>query len=135
MHGYTVNLLSFQGHCSQPVDIAFIVDTSGSIRKEDYQLQKDFIKTVASGNRLSENGTHIGVVLFSHMTSIPIKFNDYYDLEQFKEGVQLMKQEGSITRIDRGLKLAYDQLFTTAFGVRYAIFSLCINFFLNYLVN
>lgn len=65
---------------------------------------------------------HVGVVLFSQKSSLPIKLNDYYDLEEFKEGVQLLKHEWSITRIDRGLKLAYDKLFTKGYGSRYVAF-------------
>ena len=101
------------------MDIAFIVDASGSISAKDYQLQKDFVKAVADVNKLSTSGAHMGVVLFSITSSVAIKFNEYFDVEQFKEGVQLMKHEFSITRIDKGLKTAYDMLFTRGYGSRY----------------
>ena len=103
------------------MDIAFIVDASGSISAKDYQLQKDFIKKVAEVNQLKDKGAHFGVVLFSDTSSVAIKFNEYFDLEEFKEGVQRMKHEFSITRIDKGLKTAYDQLFTKGYGSRYDI--------------
>ncbi|XP_065072057.1 LOW QUALITY PROTEIN: uncharacterized protein LOC135696557 [Rhopilema esculentum] len=105
-------------NCATVLDIAFIVDSSGSILPKDYQLQKDFIKTIAQENGLSENGTHIGLVLFSQFASVPIKFNDYYVLEEFKEGVQLLAHKYSVTRIDEGLKAAYDKLFTKGYGAR-----------------
>lgn len=74
---------------------------------------------VAIENGLAENGTRIGVVLFSQKASIPIKFNDYYNVNEFKEGVELLGHEASITRMDRGFKIAYDKLFTKGYGSRY----------------
>ena len=76
---------------------------------------------VATENGLAENGTRMGIVLFSQTASIPIKFNDYYDLSEFKEGVDLLGHEGSITRMDRGFKIAYDKLFTKGYGSRYVL--------------
>ena len=102
----------------KPVDIAFIVDASGSISPDNYKLQKDFMKLVATENGLAENGTRMGIVLFSQTASVPIKFNDYYNVNEFKEGVGLLPQEASITRMDRGFKAAYDKLFTKAYGSR-----------------
>ena len=105
------------------MDIAFIVDASGSINPKNYQLQKDFIKNVAEENGISENGTRIAVVVFSQTASVPIKFNDYYDVKEFVEGVQLLNHEQSITRMDRGFKVAYDKLFTKGYGSRYVLSS------------
>ena len=72
-------------------------------------------------NGLSVNGTRMGVVLFSNSASVPIKFNDYYNVDEFKDGVRLLPQEGSVTRMDRGFKIAYDRLFTRGYGSRYAL--------------
>ena len=72
-------------------------------------------------NGLSANGTRMGVVLFSNWASIPIKFNDYYNVDEFRDGVRLLPQEGSVTRMDRGFKIAYDKLFTRGYGSRYAL--------------
>ncbi len=104
--------------CIHPIDIAFVVDASGSINAKNYQLQKDFIKKVMESNYLSKEGAHAGVVLFSQTSSTAIKFNEYYNIDEFKEGVQRLRHEYSITRIDRGLKTAYDELFTKGYGSR-----------------
>ena len=63
-------------------------------------------------------GLHIGVVLFSSSSSLAIKLSDYYDINSFKQAVESLPQEGSITRIGLGLKTAYDRLFTKEYGAR-----------------
>ena len=79
---------------------------------------KDFLKKFAEKNELSLHGLHVGVVLFSSSASVAIKLTDYYDIESFKQAIQNLPQEGSITRIGRGLKTAYDKLFTREYGAR-----------------
>eukprot|EP00794_Sanderia_malayensis_P005408 gene5408-6084_t len=110
-----------KGICTYPVDIGFVVDASGSISAKNYQLQKDFIKRIVRMNHLSKEGVHAGVVLFSQTSSTAIKLNEYYNIDEFNEGVQRLKHEYSITRIDRGLKTAYDQLYTKGYGSRYNV--------------
>ena len=74
---------------------------------------------VAEINYLSKAGAHAGVVLFSQTSSVAVKFNEYYKIDEFKEGVNALKHEFATTRIDRGLKTAYDKLFTKGYGARY----------------
>lgn len=63
-------------------------------------------------------GLRIGVALFSSSSSVAIKLTDFYDVPMFQQAVQNLPQEGSITRIGRGLKVVYDKLFTKAYGAR-----------------
>ena len=92
------------------------MDTSGSIAKEDFVKQKEFVnRLVASFGFESQN---YGIVLFSYVAQMPIKFTDYNRLDAFKGAVLKLPQAGSITRIDRGLLLAQKKLFTKEGGHR-----------------
>lgn len=54
--------------CKTKIDIGFLVDSSGSIEKAgkgNYKKCLDFIKNAVNGSFISENFTHIGLVLFS----------------------------------------------------------------------
>lgn len=109
---------SFLEKCTLPVDVGFVLDASGSILTKQFQLLKNFIKNFAERNDLSMPGLHIGVVLFSSSSSVAIKLTDFYDIDSFKQAVQNLPQEGSITRIGSALKTAYDKLFTKEYGAR-----------------
>lgn len=100
------------------VDAIFVIDTSGSVLPEQHQRQKDFIKRVAEVNELNKDGLHAGVIVFSQSSSVEIKLNDYYDLNAFTAAVQKLKQECSVTRIDKGLKQSYDLLLSKRYGAR-----------------
>jgi len=92
------------------------LDTSGSIRKADYVKEKQFVYKVA--DFLGFSNLQYGVVLFSHQASMDIKFTDFTNFQSFKEAVTKLPQSHSITRIDRGLLVAKNKLFTDAGGHR-----------------
>ena len=100
------------GSCDSVCDIAFLLDASGSIEKEDYIKQKHFVTSVARHLGIGRNGPHYGIILFSYYARLNITFDQYYDQESFEKAVMNLKHPGSVTRIDKGLKLAYDRLFT-----------------------
>ena len=111
-------LFSFLELCGSKVDIAFVLDASGSILPKQYKLQKEFVSKAAAANNISRGGIHVGVVLFSDSSTAPIKLSDYYTAPDFANGVNELKHECSITRIDKGLKTAYDKLLTKRYGAR-----------------
>lgn len=94
-----------------------MLDTSGSIRRDDYKKQKEFVIGVSRALGLSEDGTNYGVVLFSQFASMDIKFSDFYDQRRFEKAVYALKQYGSVTRIDLGLRKS-KKLFSPAGGHR-----------------
>merc|ERR1712168_1643541 len=102
--------------CSSVADVAFILDSSGSLRTE-YHKEKDFLKRVVSTFGLSEDGFRAGVVTFSHGADISIKFNNHYDSDSFNRAVDHIPLVGSITRIDLALQKT-EELFTKENGAR-----------------
>lgn len=98
-------------HTKSFCDIGFLLDTSGSISRDSYILEKEFVANIAERLGISENGNHYGVVLFGAYANVEIPFNRYFDLSTFQRAVLSMPQSGSITRIDSGLYKAYSELF------------------------
>merc|ERR1712212_1206166 len=102
--------------CTSVADVAFLLDSSGSLRTE-YHKEKDFLKRVVSTFGLSEDGFRAGVVTFSHGADISIKFNNHYDSDSFNRAVDDIPLVGSITRIDLALQKT-EELFTKENGAR-----------------
>ena len=92
------------------------MDTSGSISKDDFVKQKEFVNRLVTS--FGFENRRYGIVLFSFLAEMPIKFTDYNRLETFKAAVLKLPQARSITRIDRGLLLAQHKLFTKEGGHR-----------------
>ena len=106
-----------QEKCSTSVDVGFILDSSGSIRRY-YRKEKEFLKKVAESFDISANGSHAGVVTFSLKAELSIKLNEYSDIESFNKAVDAIPLMGRTTRIDLALKLAHKKLFSVANGAR-----------------
>uniref|UniRef100_T2MJF2 Collagen alpha-6(VI) chain n=1 Tax=Hydra vulgaris TaxID=6087 RepID=T2MJF2_HYDVU len=106
-----------QPTCEAIVDIVFLLDSSGSLRKY-YQNEKDFLKSVISAFGVSFNGTRAAVITFSYHAQLSIKLNKYSNLNSFKEAVDNIVLMGSTTRIDKALRLAQKEVFELENGAR-----------------
>ena len=103
--------------CEAKVDIAFLLDSSGSL-KDDYSKEKGFLKALAASFGVSEDGARAGVVTFSYYTEHSIKLNDHFNLDDFNQAVDKIPLMGHTTRIDKALRLTQKEMFTAANGGR-----------------
>ena len=107
-----------QPHCIGKKDIGFIVDSSGSIKSDDYVKEKNFVKKVAQRIGISQSGTRAGIVLFSTTAKLEVKLNQYDKTADFNKAVDNLEFLDAGTRIGLALKVALEQLFTRANGMR-----------------
>ena len=97
--------------CSTPVDLAFIIDSSGSIGRTNYKKQKNFVKEVAKTFGLSPNGSRAAMVLYSNSASVKARFGQYSDPKEFGGAVDSLPYERGLTRIDKALDLTAKDIF------------------------
>ena len=103
--------------CEAKVDIAFLLDSSGSL-KDDYSKEKGFLKALAASFGVSEDGARAGVITFSYYVEHSIKLNDHFNLDDFNQAVDKIPLMGHTTRIDKALRLTQKEMFTAANGGR-----------------
>lgn len=96
------------------MDLAFIIDSSGSIARRNYVKVKDFVKYIARGFGISPSESRAGIVLYSNDASIKAQFDQYTNTEDFVKAVDDLPHERGRTYIDRALRLAASQLFPNA---------------------
>ncbi len=103
--------------CQARADVGFIVDASGSL-KHEFHKEKSFVKTLANRFGLGERASHAGIVLFSNFAEISVTFAEKNNDKEFNDAVDNLPILGATTRIDKALKVAYDELFQPKNGMR-----------------
>ena len=106
--------LSGPPSCDSLVDIAFLVDSSGSIGHIDYEREKDFIKRVAQRFSISPSHTRASIIVYSDSATIEARWDEYTNTEDFERAVDKLPYRASLSRIDKALKLAASDLFPKA---------------------
>ena len=104
--------------CSDDTDVAFVVDTSGSISDENFVKQKDFIKVLASAFDPSIEDHQLGLISYSSDAQVEVSFRDKADAAQFESAVDRVPHTKGRTRLDKALALAATQMFSTSGGTR-----------------
>ena len=101
-----------------PLDLAFLMDASGSLYLDNYDKEKTFVKSVIDKQLIGRRQTRVSVMAYSKSATIHVKFDQYFDKESLKSAVDEIPYESLNTRIDRALILAKEQLFSAANGAR-----------------
>lgn len=104
--------------CRNPVDVAFLVDSSGSLGQEGFRKQKDFIKAVTQTLDVTPSHSKAGVITYSDRASVAIKFSDYKHHEEFTSALEALPYHGKTTRIDKAIVMASKELMTKKGGRR-----------------
>lgn len=96
------------------MDVAFIIDSSGSIGRTNYLKQKNFVKQVAKSFGLAPDQSQAAMVLYSNSASVQARFGQYATTDEFVKAVDGLPYERGLTRIDKALDLAATDIFPEA---------------------
>lgn len=116
-----ISLFSQTEKCNPNVDVAFLIDSSGSISATNYRKVKTFVANLAANFNISPGGSRAAVVLYSTDASTDIKFTDFTSSATFARAVQRLTHQRGSTRIDRALQRAYYDLFSPRADSRYDV--------------
>ena len=90
--------------CQATIDLAFVIDASGSIEasgRGNFKRCLNFIKRLVASFKISRRYTHVGVVVYSSRARKVFGFNRYYKKRQ------LMKAIDRIPYLRRGTRTGY----------------------------
>lgn len=108
--------------CPEPLDFAFVVDTSGSISRRNFVRQREFIEQMIDGFDISEEGTHVAIVEYSSTASVVLKFNSFTGVQlnavNLKRQARKLPHQRGYTYIDKGLHLTNTEVFSVKGGMR-----------------
>lgn len=100
------------------MDIAFLLDSSGSITPTEFQQAKDFIELMANSFLKNKVGSRVGLIQYSIVPTINARFSDGLTSDQFRSVLDKVVHKGGYTRLDRALLLAGEKLFSDEEGMR-----------------
>ena len=108
--------------CNIVADVAFIVDSSGSIGRRNWVKMLDFIEEMVKALNVGADMTHIAVVAYSTNAKVEFKFDSLTGPSVTEEGygrlIGRIRFQRGFTFIDKAMLLADKEVFTTAAGMR-----------------
>lgn len=100
------------------MDVAFMLDSSGSITPTEFQQAKDFIGLMANSFLKNKVGSRVGLIQYSIVPTINAWFSDELTSDQFRDVLNKVRYDGGYTRLDRALVRAGEKLFSEEEGMR-----------------
>ena len=105
------------------IDLVMVVDASGSVR-DDWNTLLTFVSNVGKRINPGPDGSHIGMVQFGDDAEVIFKFSEFeedtYNEEAVFDKITSIDRPlaGERTFINRGLRLANQQVLRPEFGMR-----------------
>lgn len=100
------------------MDIAFILDSSGSITHDEYIEVKSFAKRVMKTFDIGPRKTHPAIMIYNDEARIAHRFGEILSHEDFDMKLDALPHLRGKTRIDLALSKAARELFSWAGGMR-----------------
>eukprot|EP00794_Sanderia_malayensis_P010634 gene10634-11762_t len=105
-------------NCQAPVEIAFALDSSSSIKDAAYRRMKDVTKRVIDSFTVSQSGSRFSVLLYSSDAELQFNLVRYDSANGVKTAIDNLPHMKSGTRIDKALRLAKEKIFSLEGYVR-----------------
>ena len=105
--------------CDKDFDLVFVIDGSGSIEqagKGNFDLIKNFVKSVIGGFRIGFDNTHVGVLIFSSSQYVKVIFGleTYYSTEPLNNAIDAIRYPSGGTYTAKALRIARTQILTSS---------------------
>ena len=91
--------------------MAFILDSSGSVKDEDFNEEKEIVNNSMVGLDIGLYKDRVALVLFGTKSKREAEFGQY-DASKFQDVLQNLPKMNDRTRIDLALNVAEDQIFS-----------------------
>ena len=100
--------------CQTSVDLAFILDSSGSVGSYNFDLVKNFVKNVVDFFNIGKSGTHVAVVTYSTNTRLEFNLKAYYTKTSIKKAVGKISYRGGWTYTADALDYVRKNIFVSS---------------------
>uniref|UniRef100_A0A3B5MZT1 VWFA domain-containing protein n=1 Tax=Xiphophorus couchianus TaxID=32473 RepID=A0A3B5MZT1_9TELE len=99
-------------------DIVFIVDESGSITVENFQLVRSFLYSIISGLEINPNRVRVGIVLYNEQPTAQVYLNTFKQKTELLNFIKILPYRGGGTSTGAALNFTQENVFITETGSR-----------------
>lgn len=96
------------------MDVAFLIDSSGSIGEVNFEKQKDFVNVLAQKIGISPKQGRSAIVVYHGTASVRARFGDFKNTGDFQRAVRNLQYTRGRSRIDKALNVAARDVFPDA---------------------
>ena len=99
-------------------DIAFVLDSSGSIGRSDWSLALDFVTSLVSQLTIGPNGVRVAAVTYGNTATVNFDLEQCNNTESLIEAIQDIDYKNANTNTSGGLWLMKERIFNQMYGDR-----------------
>ena len=100
------------------MDLFFVLDESGSVGSNNYQLMKNFVNDLIDSFPIGQNNVRVGLMAFSSGFTIHFTLGEYNNASSLKQAVTNILYRGGETNTAGALQATRQYAFTEANGGR-----------------
>ncbi|XP_031561240.1 protein dachsous-like [Actinia tenebrosa] len=104
--------------CQTSIDLAFILDTSGSVGSYNFGKIKTFVKNIIDFFNIGTTGTHVAVVTYSSWPVVEFNLKAHYSKTSLKNAVGEIEYRAGWTYTGDALEMTRTDIFNTVDGMR-----------------
>lgn len=104
--------------CQTKLDLAIVVDTSGSVGIHNFNKIKSFLNKLIDFFNIGIDETHIALISYSYSVKVEFPLNRYYNKWDLKQAINRMWYQGANTATGNALIALKQQTFTLQNGMR-----------------
>lgn len=95
--------------CDGKIDLVVVLDSSGSIRPEEFERVKIFVSQFTSEFKIESDQTQLGVITFSNRAHVDIKLGELNTVNEFQRGVAQIPFRPGLTNTAAAISSAQEQ--------------------------
>ncbi|XP_040453596.1 matrilin-3 isoform X2 [Falco naumanni] len=109
---------------NRPLDLVFIIDSSRSVRPEEFEKVKIFLSEMIDTLDVGERTTRVAVMNYASTVKVEFPLRTYFDKASMKEAISHIKPLSAGTMTGLAIQTAMDEVFTEEMGTRPAAFNI-----------
>ncbi|NXQ62508.1 MATN3 protein, partial [Anthoscopus minutus] len=103
---------------NRPLDLVFIVDSSRSVRPEEFEKVKIFLSEMIDTLDVGERATRVAVMNYASTVKVEFPLRTYFDRASMKEAVSRIEPLSAGTMTGLAIQTAMAEVFTEEMGTR-----------------
>ena len=105
--------------CNKKIDLGFVLDSSGSIGRINFDKIKSFVKDLTDHFNISQNGTRVSVMSYASLSTLHFPFSRVFGTrKELHSAIDSISYTGGGTNTAQALIKAYTDMFRFRNGAR-----------------